>query len=173
VIAATRRDLDLEVEHGRFRDDLFFRLAVGRVELPPLRRRQADIPLLVEHFWRTLGGDPATLTPELIERYLAHPWPGNIRELANAVSRHLALGESELPERRAEEAPAPAAVPFDAVLAEAFQLPFPRAKAHVISEFERRYVEWLVASHGSVARAASASGLARRYFQLLRARHAR
>src|SRR5262249_46163183 len=65
VIAVTRRDLESEVEAGRFREDLFFRLAVGRVELPPLRRRQGDIPLLVEHFWRAAGGDAHAIPPAI------------------------------------------------------------------------------------------------------------
>jgi DNA-binding NtrC family response regulator len=170
IIAATRRDLDLEVEHGRFRDDLFFRLAVGRIELPPLRRRHGDLPLLVEHFWRMLGGDPFAIPPELMERFEAYTWPGNVRELANAVAQQLAVGETELGLTSSPKAPS--VEPFDDVLGEAFALPFPHAKAKVLAEFERRYVEHLVAKHGSVARAAAASGLARRYFQLLRARHA-
>ncbi len=173
VIAATRRDLDTEVELGRFRDDLFYRLAVGRIELPPLRRRTGDIPLLVDHFWQMYGGNPDALPPDLIERYEAYSWPGNVRELANAVARQLALGESDLgrpePDPRASSAQFPS---FDEVLDEVYDLPFPRARARVISEFERRYVTRLVAVHGTVARAAAASGLARRYFQELRARHA-
>jgi transcriptional regulator with GAF, ATPase, and Fis domain len=178
VIAATRRDLDAEVEQGRFRDDLYFRLAVGRIELPPLRRRKGDIPLLVDHFVNKLGGDPSAITPELLERFEAYSWPGNVRELANVVARHLALGETELgtPGLLAEATDATPAVTeanLDAVFGEVRDLPFPHAKARVLAAFEAAYVEYLVQKHGTVARATTASGLARRYFQQLRARHAK
>ncbi|MEQ9323385.1 MAG: sigma 54-interacting transcriptional regulator, partial [Polyangiaceae bacterium] len=80
IIAATRRDLDHEVQQGRFRDDLFHRLAVGRVELPPLRRRAGDILVLARYFWEQLGGEPGGLTQKLLQRWEAYDWPGNIRE---------------------------------------------------------------------------------------------
>src|SRR5205814_5128530 len=77
VIAATRRDLDREVQEGRFRDDLFFRLAVTRIELPPLRRREGDVALLARHFWSELGGEDVPLPPDLLARLTAYSWPGN------------------------------------------------------------------------------------------------
>ncbi|HEX8791178.1 MAG TPA: sigma 54-interacting transcriptional regulator, partial [Polyangiaceae bacterium] len=96
IVAATRRDLDREVQAGRFRDDLFFRLAVGRVELPPLRERKGDVSLLARHFWRSLGGGDRPIPIEATERFEDYPWPGNVRELHNAVARLLALGEVSL-----------------------------------------------------------------------------
>src|SRR5262249_27510949 len=96
IIAATRRDLDREVQAGRFRDDLFFRLAVGRIELPPLRRRAGDVPVLARLFWRADGGTDRPLPPALLARFEDYHWPGNVRELANAVERALALGESAM-----------------------------------------------------------------------------
>src|SRR3954464_13735699 len=87
IIAATRRDLDREVQSGRFRDDLFFRLAVARVELPPLRRRRKDIALLAAHFWKELGGVPSQLTSDLVKRFEDYDWPGNVRELRNAIAQ--------------------------------------------------------------------------------------
>jgi transcriptional regulator with GAF, ATPase, and Fis domain len=93
VIAATRRDLDREVQAGRFRDDLLHRLAVARIELPPLKKRRGDIPLLARHFCRDLGGDEAFLRRELLLAWEEYAWPGNVRELRNTVARHLALGE--------------------------------------------------------------------------------
>ena len=93
VLAATRRDLDAEVQQGRFRDDLFHRLAVARIELPPLRKRRGDISLLVEHFAKQLKGDHRQLTKALLAQWEGAPWPGNVRELRNAVARRLALGE--------------------------------------------------------------------------------
>ena len=93
IIAATRRDLDREVQAGRFRDDLFYRLAVGRIELPPLRNRHGDVALLARHFWREHGGEGRPLPPGLTERFEDYSWPGNVRELSNAVERRLAPGE--------------------------------------------------------------------------------
>ena len=93
IVAATRRDLDREVQAGRFRDDLFFRLAVGRIELPPLRRRRGDVAVLARHFWRAIAGDARPIPPGLIERLEDYAWPGNVRELQNAIARHVAVGE--------------------------------------------------------------------------------
>ena len=93
VLAATRRDLDHEVQEGRFRDDLFHRLAVGRIELPPLRRRRGDIEILARHFWRELGGAERALPVELLQRWEDDPWPGNVRELRNAIARQLTVGD--------------------------------------------------------------------------------
>ena len=177
IIAATRRDLDKEVQDQRFRDDLFYRLAVGRIELPALRRRQGDIALLARHFWTELGGDRAALTREIIARWEAEDWPGNVRQLRNAVARALALGElggatdaddgaaEFAPQTGAPAHPAPDAF-LDAVIAE--RLPLPVARMRVVKEFEQRYIAALLAEHGTVAKAAAASGIARRYFQLLR-----
>jgi DNA-binding NtrC family response regulator len=172
ILCATRRDLDREVAAGRFRDDLYFRITVARVELPPLRQRAGDIDLLCGHFWRSLGGEgPVPL--ELLRRAEDYPWPGNVRELYNAVVRWRALGDLGLSEA---PAPAPATAPprevkdvIEEVLG--LDLPFPASRDRVMSEFERRYVERVLARHGgSVARAAEASGIARRYFQIIRAR---
>src|SRR5262249_32278916 len=85
--AAPRRALDRQVDDGRFRDDLFYRLAVGRIELPPLRARTGDIALLAEHFWRDLGGGDVPFPYDLLQRFERYSWPGNVRELANAVAR--------------------------------------------------------------------------------------
>jgi DNA-binding NtrC family response regulator len=168
IIAATRRDLDREVQEGRFREDLFFRLAVGRIELPPLRRRDGDIGLLAEAFWEELGGE-GELPYALVSRWEAYDWPGNVRELRNEVARQAALGDLAEIERRPREEAA-ARDPIGATLA--MDLPFARAKERVIAEFERRYVERIVAQHGgNVSHAAASSGLALRYFQILRARH--
>ncbi len=92
VISATRRNLDREVQAGRFRDDLFFRLAVARIELPPLRRRSGDVGLLARHFWRAFGGE-GSLSDDFVQRLEAYEWPGNVRELHNVVARRISLGE--------------------------------------------------------------------------------
>src|SRR5262249_26787722 len=93
ILAATRRDLEHAIQEGRFRDDLYSRLAVARVELPPLRRRRGDVKLLAEHFWHALAEGARPVPPELIQRLEGYAWPGNVRELYNAVANHVALGE--------------------------------------------------------------------------------
>ena len=174
VVATTRRDLEREVQAGRLRDDLFFRLAVTRVELPPLRDREGDVALLAAQFWRELLGEEAAVPEDVVAQCEAHVWPGNVRELENAIARRVALGDlPAAPPRFAAAAPAGAVDAFvDRVLA--LDLPLPEARARVVDHFERRYVERVLAAHGgNVAQAAAASGLARRYFQILRARRAR
>jgi DNA-binding NtrC family response regulator len=193
VISATRRDLDREVQQGRFRDDLFYRLAITRVELPALRRRTGDIGYLARHFWRELGGAGLPLPIALFQRYEEYPWPGNIRELRNAIARRIALGDmvdapgltgptsgptpGSGPASGAAPTSGAASVPgaarSDEVIAAilAQDLPLPRARELMVDEFERRYVERVLAKHGgNVTHAAASSGIARRYFNTIRAR---
>jgi two-component system response regulator HydG len=190
ILAATRRDLDSEVRRGRFRDDLFFRVAVGRIELPPLRRRGEDIALLASHFWKQLA--PGPLPVAFLRQLESYGWPGNVRELRNAVARHVALGDAldssafhmpDAPPVAPDAAPRARDVgcelgrgdgsdPIDRVLAR--DLPLTRARAELVEEFERRYVRRALDLHaGHVGRAAEASGVALRYFQLLKAKRAR
>jgi len=95
VIAATNRELAEEVETGRFREDLYYRLNVIHIGMPPLRERKEDIPLLVEHFlvkYRfAAGAIPTTITEEALARLVEHDWPGNVRELENAIERAVVL----------------------------------------------------------------------------------
>jgi two-component system, NtrC family, response regulator HydG len=181
VIAATRRDLDRAIQEGRFREDLFHRLAVGRIELPPLRDRQGDIALLARHFWAKLGGADALLTPAIIARLEASSWPGNVRELRNSVARLLVLGEESLSDAAelpsdASASPAPdalAALRRDDPIARVLfmDLPLSDARQKVIDEFEQRYVEHVLAQHGgNVTRAAAAAGVARRHLHRLKAK---
>ncbi len=178
LLAATRRNLDREVQAGRFRDDLFHRLAVARVELPPLRERRGDVPLLVRHFCAQLAADPRSVPTTLLQQWQDAPWPGNVRELKNAVLRFVALGDLE------EQGLAPFAVemsPEASASASASldwldrmldpQLPLAKARQRVLEEFERRYIARVLAAHdGSVKDAAKTAGVAKRYFQLLKAR---
>jgi two-component system response regulator AtoC len=91
VIAATNKNLSREIEVGNFREDLYYRLNVISIDLPPLRERPMDIPLLVEHFLHKhrygRGAGPARISQEAMDRLLAHDWPGNVRELENTVER--------------------------------------------------------------------------------------
>jgi two-component system response regulator AtoC len=99
LIAATARDLDADVEAGRFREDLFYRLNVMRLEVPPLRERPRDIPLLVDHFvahFRNVLGKPVrSIADDALERLVAYRWPGNVRELENVIERAVILAEDE------------------------------------------------------------------------------
>jgi len=177
VLAATRRDLDKEVAAGRFRDDLFHRLAVARVELPPLRERHGDVPLLARQFVQEMGGPPS-LAQEIVTRFADYAWPGNVRELRNLVARYVALGaDAGAPPGAFPASMAAPALPvpaggqdwIDALVA--LGLPFPVARRRTLEEFERRYVSAVLAKHGgSVSAAAKASGLALRYFRLVKAR---
>ncbi len=170
-LAATRRDLDKEVAAGRFRDDLFHRLAVARVELPPLRARQGDVPILTRHFVKQMGGPP-TLAAQIEARFADYAWPGNVRELRNVVARYVAFGgdvdPSSLPEP-VEQAPSSEDW-LDWLVRQ--PLAFPVARRRAQEEFERRYVAATLTRHGgNVAMAAKASGIAQRYFRLVRARN--
>ena len=176
VIAATRRDLDKAVAAGRFRDDLFHRLAVARVELPPLRERHGDVALLARQFVKEMGGAADVLTPEVMARFSDYGWPGNVRELRNAVARIIALGDAAEQIRWPARAPAAGAGDAGDWLGAIMSAhpAYPIARRKVLDEFERRYVERIVAAHdGNVAQAARASGLALRYFRLVKARQPR
>ena len=99
IIAATNKDLAHEVRAGRFREDLFHRLNVISVTLPPLRERKEDVPLLIEHFMRQLrltGRKPKTLSTEALQALCAYSWPGNVRELANTLERVMILTRGEI-----------------------------------------------------------------------------
>ena len=114
VVAATNRDLQAEVSGGRFREDLFFRLNVLPIVVPPLRQRREDVIPLVLHFLRrhaVESGRVVRLSPDARARLLQHDWPGNVRELRNAVERALVLnaGEQILPEDLLLDAPRPSA----------------------------------------------------------------
>jgi two-component system, NtrC family, response regulator AtoC len=95
VITATNRDLEGEVQEGNFREDLFYRLNVIHIDMPPLRERKDDIPLLIEHFLVKYryepGAIPTTITEDALTRLVEHDWPGNVRELENAVERAVVL----------------------------------------------------------------------------------
>ena len=97
-VAATNRDLAAEVKAGKFREDLYYRLNVVAVTLPPLRRRKSDVPLLVTHFIekyaQAYGKDVKGLAPGTLDALLAYDWPGNVRELENAVERAVVLTKS-------------------------------------------------------------------------------
>jgi two-component system, NtrC family, response regulator HydG len=181
VIAATHRDIDREIQAERFREDLYHRLAVARIELPPLRKRRGDVELLATHFaGPSFGG---ALDALLMSRWQDYAWPGNVRELKNAIARRLALGEIATAEpcvdseRMPIEAAAPqAGKPIGRFVEEALAqtMPLGASRQRVVELYDRLYIEGVLAKHnGHVLRAASEAGVARRYFQILKARQAK
>ncbi|HTE55318.1 MAG TPA: sigma 54-interacting transcriptional regulator [Kofleriaceae bacterium] len=166
LVAATHRNLAEEVRAGRFRQDLFYRLAAARVRLPPLRERPEDIPVLAGQFAAEVGAD---LSPELLAVLAAHDWPGNVRELHHAMTRaaidpdHLVLAASI--DRAASD---PAAIDPRTSSLE----PLPTARRAAGERFERDYLERALAlAGGSVSRAAELAGVSRQMLTRLLARH--
>ena len=201
IIASSKKDLWTQVQQGRFREDLFFRLSVFTVHLPPLRERREDLPLLAdalvsEGFWQKLPLD-------LREQFSAHSWPGNVRELRNALERaqHLAMlpggptPEQVLPQRLpvppssqpglpaftptpAQPVAPPASLrgPGDApgadLLAVDYGSDFKTAKETLLSSFEREYLSRLLQqTGGNVAAAARAANIDRKHFAALLRKH--
>ena len=172
VVSATHRDIRAEVNAGGFRLDLFYRLAVVTLNVPPLRERTEDIPLLVQHFLDETG---ASLTAEAVfrgdkmEELSRHTWPGNVRELRNVVLGALALGDPPalgLTERA--QTAAPDRDPVGAVLS----LPYREARQVVVEDFERRYLDHILgATGGNVRAAAREARMDRSYLMELMKRH--
>jgi transcriptional regulator with PAS, ATPase and Fis domain len=180
VIAATNRNLKDMVKQGTFREDLYYRLAVVRAVIPPLRDRPDDIPLLAHHFADGMGAS-FDLSPSLVDELRCHAWPGNVRELRNVVERALSLGreEGQPPPRVSElvtagnpslSASAPGPAPYGASGAseEVLELPFKEAKGILIESFERDYLTHLLRRHrGNISRAAAEAGIDRNYIHRL------
>lgn len=165
VLAATHRDLRAAVNDGTFRADLYFRLAVSRLVVPPLRARPEDIEPLVRHFALELTGEP-NMQPfgqAALDRLRAHPWSGNVRELRNIVENALAMGGY------AEAEPAPHAPHADSVRTVA---PYRAARASAIDEFERAYLNQLLSIAGTNAsEAARLAKMDRPYLLTLLRKH--
>ena len=174
VVAASHRELQKLVAVGRFREDLFFRLAVVRATVPPLRERREDLPMLARHFAAALGRGEFALPPRLLAELAAHDWPGNVRELRNVVERALSLGEAFAHDALTPP-PAPIASPpsFVASSAESvLDLPFKEAKGRLVDSFEREYLVHLLARHrGNISRAADEAGIDRNYVHRLIKKH--
>jgi DNA-binding NtrC family response regulator len=166
VVAATNRDLQTASERGEFRRDLYFRLAVFPVTIPPLRERGDDVVLLARHFAAQLGRElrrrEAALTDEAVEALRAHPWPGNVRELENAIERaciladDLALTPADLGlaanARGAKEDESVSDFDLSGTLAEA-------ADRAVRAVERRKIADALAASEGNKTRAAETLGV--------------
>jgi two-component system response regulator GlrR len=167
IIAATNRDLRAEVNRGTFRPDVYYRLAVARVELPPLRDRRDDIPLLVDTLLDRLAA-PAAIrarltAPSFVAELAAAPWPGNVRELRNHLEQCVVFDECRSP---IALAPAHPSTAIDVTL------PYEVSRRQAIEAFERAFVTALLEHHeGNVARAARAAGVNRGYLHQLLRRH--
>ena len=145
VIAATNRDLREEVARKNFREDLFYRLAVLRVHLPPLRERGRDIDVLTEHFMRQFAAERNLhIPPAEVQRLRAYGWPGNVRELRNVIERACVLSKGEslnIEDALGDEIQAPLSIGFR------MGLPFKEAKGQLVEQFEREYIVDLMKRH--------------------------
>jgi transcriptional regulator with GAF, ATPase, and Fis domain len=167
ILAATHRVLEEKVNQGSFRADLYYRLSVISLRLPPLRERREDIPLLAEHFLaRDLEAMQTILTPEIVERLTEYGWPGNVRELRNAVER-LALGSDPIGNGPCiQGASETSSGPID------LNTPFRIQKDRLIRDFEARYAKSLLEySPGNVSKAARKAGMDRMAVIKLLQRH--
>ena len=163
IIAATNIDLDLAVKEGRFRQDLYYRLNIIPITLPPLRERAEDIPLLARHFLAkysaTFHKQVHDLAPEALALLMAHPWPGNVRQLEHAIECMVVFASGDTiteddvsrgaMERRTRES-------------------LRAAKSKAVADCEKSYIVGvLIANNGNVARAASAAKKHPRAFRQL------
>jgi DNA-binding NtrC family response regulator len=174
VVAATKRDLKREVSGGKFREDLYFRLAVVPVTVPPLRQRREDIPMLADHILEaaSTGGDPIRLGDEAMQGLLAHDWPGNVRELRNVLERSVymarASGSLELGDIAIQGSPGESnsAFTFDP------EKSYRDTRAQFEAELERRYVKWLLGRHsGNISSAAREAKMDRKHLSELAKKH--
>jgi DNA-binding NtrC family response regulator len=170
VIAATQVDLEAEVAAGRFRRDLYHRLAVLHLELPPLRARKEDIPRLVRRFVDAIRpGGAVEIPPDTLAALGEHDWPGNVRELRNVVERALTVAPRA---RRLEPSLLEIPPPAGRGEAERADVPFHEAKEKLVSSWERGYLaDLLRKTGGSVAEAARRSGVDRAHLYRLLKKH--
>lgn len=180
VLAATNRDLRAEVNRGNFRADLYFRLAVVRLVLPPLRERREDIPALIAHFVKEVAGDGrlSPITRTAIEALKAHPWGGNLRELRNVVEAAVTMGQISVEEAGVELPAATASSSGGSSSGRSSNssgspsrvVPYKDARAKAIAAFEKDYVtEVIEACGGNVSEAARRAQMDRSYlFELMK-----
>jgi len=170
VIAATNRDLATEVNRGAFREDLYFRLAVVRVLLPPLRARLDDIPLLARVFLETFAPGAPAPSERTLSALMTRPWPGNVRELRNAMEQAVALAGT-LPEAVSGVVAPRTEQRMDQLLPQLLKMPMKEATERLLGTFERSYLEHVLRISDSVTGAARAAGIHRRYMQRLMRKH--
>jgi two-component system response regulator HydG len=159
VLTATHRDLEAEIEEGNFREDLYYRLKLIEMKLPPLRERRDDIPLLAHHFLRLscqkYGKEINRIAPEVLSALQGYHWPGNVRQLEHIIARSLILEASDtlqlgalsgdISEKNVSQAKEGASVQENTYI----HLPFKSAKQQVVQRFEKRYLRNLLMNHNS------------------------
>jgi DNA-binding NtrC family response regulator len=171
VVAATNKDLYAMVEEKKFRFDLFHRLAVVHLSMPPLRERREDLPALIRYFYEGRGLDPGPIEGPNLALLETQSWPGNVRELRNTLDRAIVLSGRPDPAFRDLELilGQRSLWPFDVVDT---TLAFKEAKQRWVDGFERRYLASLYHKYGgNISRAAEAAGLTRHHFRELLDRH--
>ena len=187
IVAATHRNLKAMVAAGRFRQDLYFRLSVLELQVPPLRERREDIPLLVERFLSSRNPPlkASDLPPETLPMLVGYEWPGNVRELRNVIARLVLFPEllHEILGPTAGYAPEPTATPLradeatkvdpeDLKLGKLLELSLPEAREAVLAELERKYATAKLRKYdGNISRAAEAMGVSRQLLHRLLDRH--
>ncbi|MFC1654712.1 sigma 54-interacting transcriptional regulator [Myxococcota bacterium] len=177
VIAATNKSLKAEVERGGFREDLYYRMAVVAVQIPPLRERAEDLPLLMEHFLAQSSGGKhrAQITSAALLRFVEYPWPGNVRELRNVTERAVALHKSpefDLEAFLEEIAKGLGETSARRDASASAALPFKEAKSRVVDAFERAYLTDLIQqAGGNVSSAAREARLDRHHLKDLLKKH--
>ena len=170
VVAATLTDLSIAVANGSFRADLFYRLSVVTVELPPLRARREDLPLLAAELLRRRGFEAGALSGENLDRLKSHRWPGNVRELRNVLERALVLspGARDFSELKLSVG----GVEKPDALAVHTELPYKDAKDAVLDAFERTYLREVMARHqGNLSAAAREAQVDRKHWRELLRKH--
>ena len=174
LVSATNRNLRESVVNGQFREELYYRVNVIAIPLPPLRERKGDVTLLAHTFLKKYGqGRERSLRsfePEVIQLLEAYPWPGNVRELQNVIERACALADGETIAARdlPEHIRSPHAVSGPAVAAPATALPLKEAKARWLTDLESAYLAEILKRHGgNVSHAARAAGIDRKTFHRL------
>ncbi len=177
VVAATHRDLPAETKHGRFREDLYYRLHVFPIRLPPLRERLEDVPLLAAHFLEkhacAMRREITGFEPDALRTLTSHPWPGNVRELENAIERAVAVCSGSMIQAR-DLPPEVSATPASAlspgpVLA---SVPYREAVEQAHDRVSREYlVALLTEFHGNVTKAAARAGMERESLHRLLKKH--
>jgi two-component system response regulator HydG len=173
VIAATNRSLSVATKDGTFREDLFYRLNVVSLDVPSLRERAVDVPLLVHHFIalhaKRLSKNVTRIDPEALQLLCAYPWPGNVRELQNAIERSVVLARSE----EVTLDVLPPALTRSTASERTLRRPYTLPLGDALTAFERTYIEHTLAeAKGNIAEAARAANVDRSNFRRLLKRHA-
>jgi DNA-binding NtrC family response regulator len=176
-IAATNQELTEKVKRNEFRKDLFFRLNVMAIKVPPLRERTEDIPLLarlfIARYAKEFGKYVADLHPSAVTELVAYPWPGNVRELRNVIERAVMLAKGDRISHNDIMGLLQPADPTHRIQADDYlSLPYAKAKEKVLEDFSRRYIKNKLDHHqGNVTHAAQEAGLPRPYFHEIMRRY--